>query len=53
MKEKPIATMVTFLIIGLAYAATFAAGVAAGHYHGKAVTLERFVLVTEQFMEGK
>jgi hypothetical protein len=31
----------------------FAAGVLAGHFHGKAETLERFVLTTQTAMEIK
>lgn len=47
MKDKPLTTIIFIAVIALTYAATFAAGAAAGHFHGKAQTLERFVLVAE------
>lgn len=34
-------------------AASFAVGAVAGHYHGVAVTLERFTLISSEAMKGK
>ena len=46
---KTIHNLAMFAVL----AVTFAAGCLAGHYHGKAETLERFTTAATQLMKGE